>query len=208
MSKLNWALLVVLCLTVMIGIRPDSYLSREPSNADFETWQRSHRLADGVNSGISNLPPVDLIHFTDPLIGFDARVPLGWYRNVLAQGNEPGYTVSFESPPANDSDRFSDYLMLEVLPGGMPTGLNMPIEERLMMVVAGREVFRERVRLDQYAVGSELIDLIAWQIRFADPHLSFGIYVVGEADAAHRLERLLIEFAHSLELNNPPFIMT
>lgn len=149
-----------------------------------------------------------MIDYIDPLVGYEAQVPKGWQRVALDEPGDIGFSVSFESPPSHEQDSFSDYLLVEVLPGQLPEGFPVEPDERTVMQVAGQNVYRERIVLKDYPVGGTTIDLVAWQLKLVQNDYSVGMYVVGEQFNAAQLERILIEFAYSFTLHQSPFTLS
>jgi len=192
-----WCLLVPLALAgIMLQTYPqsDSALVQHEQNLplDFEPA----------------LPQLELTGYVDPLAGFSARVPLNWQRVQISAPSDAGVTVSFESPPTGLDDLFADYLMVDIQPGQRVEVLAAPSDEQILMQIAGLEVYRERIPLDHHPVAGIHLDLVVWQVTFRQPGYAVGIYAIGERREEARLERLLIEFAHSFELPAPPFLVT
>lgn len=161
-----------------------------------------------AQNDVPRLPLPEMVGFLDPTAGFEARVPQRWSRNLLNTPEDAGITVSFESPRSGEGDLFADYLMIDIQPGSVVEVLEQLPVERTEMIVAQQTVYRERIVLDNHPVADTHLDLVAWQLTLRKPGYSIAIYVVGERREEARLERVLIEFAHSFSMPVPPFLLT
>lgn len=143
--------------------------------------------------------------YSDRQGGFETVIPSNWRRARDSEYRTGYMQVTFESPPSNSRDLFSDYLMIEILPGVSQPAFSHEPDERVAMTVDGSAVYRERFILDDYPVEDVTLDLVAWQIVLATPHYTLGLYVIGESREDARLERILIELAHAFSFKRPPF---
>lgn len=158
-----------------------------------------------VGASGPSLPTPDMITYEDPQSGFTARVPSGWQRRSWTEPGEIGFTVSFESPPSDSTDEFSDYLMVDIQPDRIPAAFDKKPDERVSIHIDGHELFAERVSLKNYPVRDTTLNLVVWRLLIEDAQHTIAVHAVGEAREDARLERIILDFAYSFELIQSPF---
>jgi len=153
--------------------------------------ESTHPDADTTQySSVPELPvPVlnDWLGYADPVSGFTGKVPAGWARKVLSETSASidwldgdGHAVTFQSPMTSAEDRFSDYIMVELLPATPAEGFIADSPETHAVDIDGREALQERIVLKDFAVEGSTIDLVAYQLLSEELGYSLGVYVVGE----------------------------
>ena len=134
---------------------------------------------------------LDLERYDDADYGFTMAIPAGWTRIVAADIeseemdeatalHEPGYAVGFESPRSDSTDRFADYILLEILPGD-DTGLfESAPEDRRYLATGEAELAYERLSINHAADDTIEVDLVIFQRGVQAFGYTLGFYAIGE----------------------------
>lgn len=133
----------------------------------------------------------DLDLYDDPDYGFSVAIPAGWRRIVssneadidphdLQAWLEPGYAVGFESPRSGATDRFADYILIEVLPGD-DTGLFMSTDEqRRYLSTSDGQIAYDMLSIDGKTDTASDVDLVIFQRGVQAMGYTLGFYAIGE----------------------------
>jgi len=138
---------------------------------------------DGV-TGVELL--LELEAYLDPVFGFELAIPYGWTPVVVADDDvnmtmlEPGYAVGFESPQEHAGDVFSDYLMVEIMPGDDSGVFETNENARRVVTVDGRVGWRDELTLPAESDGTPAVDLIVRQASISGLGFTIGLYAIGE----------------------------
>ncbi len=138
--------------------------------------------------------------------GFKVAIPVGWRKIVTADSFsdsganassmpgsgqesvstamplslEPGYAVGFESVQQNPDDRFADYILIEVLPGGESGRFDADHSLRQPVTIDGRKTWFDRLEIDQVSSGLTDVDLVVYQAELSGVGYTVGLYAIGE----------------------------
>jgi len=175
----------------------------EPSFEDF---------APAVSAHADELHALDT--YVDPDFGFSLAVPAGWTAVIAVPVEagpallEPGYAIGFESPREGDGDIFSDYLMVEILPGDesglFRTDGSLVRETR----VDGRIAWRDALTLAADPGIGSAVDLIVRQAAMAGLGYTVGLYAIGEPARLELLEDAFEVMLRTFRLPTPPFTVS
>jgi len=136
-------------------------------------------------------PITDLERYEDADYGFTMAIPAGWRRIVAANVDsedsddvtalpEPGFAVGFESPRSSGTDRFADYILLEILPGN-DTGLFESTPEDLRYLAIGEfDLAYERLTIDPATDDNSEVELVIFQRGVQAFGYTLGFYAIGE----------------------------
>lgn len=146
----------------------------------------------GENARTETIDPItDLERYEDADYGFTMSIPAGWSRIVAADIEsedmddviallEPGFAVGFESPRSSGTDRFADYILLEILPGS-ETGLFESTPENLRHLEIGEiELEYERLTIDPATDDNIDVELVIFQRGVQAFGYTLGFYAIGE----------------------------
>ena len=139
-----------------------------------------------VDGGTSVDLLLELEAYLDPVFGFELAIPDGWTPVVAAEDDaslailEPGYAVGFESPQEHAGDVFSDYLMVEIMPGDDSGVFETDATARRVVIVDGRVGWRDELSLPAESAVSPAVDLIVRQASISGLGFTVGLYAIGE----------------------------
>lgn len=153
----------------------------------------------------------DWVEYTDPVVGFQLRVPRTWTRHVLGSDDESedtGYAVTYLSPTLVDGDEFADYIMVELLPQPETGFLSNSSATRTAVEIDGRQAISERIILDDYPFDDQTIDLLVHQVTLSGIDYSLGVYVVGEIREERMLESLFKSVLQSFSFSTTEWLIS
>ncbi len=165
-------------------------------------WHVSHRYEltdtqlfdtgspDQIPSTSRNLI-VDLERYDDPDYGFSLAVPVGWKRIVADDTDaddtadvlemlEPGYAVGFESPRSDRTDKFADYILIEVLPGNEFGLFESAPEHRQLIEIDAQAITYDRLSIDSATDDNVAVDLVIFQRGVQALGYTIAFYAIGE----------------------------
>ena len=212
LTPMQWSLCVLLAVLMLAAVQVKYRLIESVSSSLWVVPTDSPRLRSAAVDPL--VSEALTTHYTDPDVGFGARVPVGWYREADKGFDEAGHAISFQSPPSHAGDQYSDYIMVALSPGPFQPVFTQPVSETVPIVIAGHDLVRERIVLNAYDTLSAHfartapVDLVVWRVVMAFADFSVALYAVSEPAEEPRLERLFLEFSHAFELYELPFIST
>lgn len=187
MHKAWYLILVLAALTVVMIVAPlpATSLAALPGPAGAGRHQIGG-LADGGDVVVGVDVLVELEAYLDPDFGFELAVPRGWTAVVAAEDDaslallEPGYAVGFESPQQHVGDVFSDYLMVEIMPGDESGAFDTDERKRRDVTIDGHTGWRDELALQADVSGTPAVDLIVQQASISGVGYTIGLYAIGE----------------------------
>jgi len=135
----------------------------------------------------------DWVEYTDPVAGFQLRVPRSWTRHVL--GSDGG-------------DEFADYIMVELLPQPETGFLSNSSATHTAVEIDGRQAISKRIILDDYPFDDQTIDLLVHQVTLSGIDYSLGVYVVGELREEQRLDSLFKSVLQSFSFSATDWLIS
>ncbi len=152
---------------------------------------------------INALPAIKEIRsYIDSDFNFEMAVPNGW---TLIIADEPlseideletSYAVGFESPRSDENDHFSDYIMVEIIPGSISGAFETDGSLERTILIDGRPAKEDELLLRDYEVAGDKLDLQVFQAELYGLGYSVGFYAIGEHREAAVLRdafRLMIQ---------------
>jgi len=180
--------------------------SRPPAAGDRPVAMPS---ASGSRAGAESL--LDLDAYVDPDFGFMLGVPAGWTAVPVPESDaelamfEPGYAVGFQSPREHATDIFTDYLMIEILPGDESGLFETDGSRRVETRVAGRRAWRDALTLPADTNDAANVDLVVRQAVMSGLGYTIGFYAVGEPERLGILEDAFEAMLRTFRLPRRPF---
>jgi len=155
----------------------------------------------------------DWVEYTDPVAGFQLRVPRSWTRHVLGsdgdgESEDTGYAVTYLSPTLVDGDEFADYIMVELLPQPETGFLSNSSATHTAVEIDGRQAISKRIILDDYPFDDQTIDLLVHQVTLSGIDYSLGVYVVGELREEQRLDSLFKSVLQSFSFSATDWLIS
>ena len=153
----------------------------------------------------------ELDTYVDPDFGFSLAVPAGWIPVVAEESDadldvlEPGYAIGFESPRERDGDVFSDYLMVEIMPGRDSGLFETDGSRRRETVVDGRTAWRDELTIAPGSGHGGGTALLVRQAALSGLGYTVGLYAVGEPARRVLLEEAFEAMLRTFRLPHAPF---
>lgn len=182
-----------------------------------QRWQKNDVVAtsaiDTTTVPLDNYDPLTFVDYEDEDFGFSMVVPKHWEKlppldipeyELL---DERGYSVLFESPLQNSTDNYSDYIMVEVLPGNETGAFDSDGAHRALVTVDGQTAVEDKIFLSDFPVGDMELDLSIRQAEIAQLGYTVGLYTVGTKDNARMLEEAFRALLYSFKLPKQPYLM-
>ncbi len=161
---------------------------------------------------VGNLNIDSLSHYSDTLYAFDVAVPTGWQRIVTIDedtvddaASDWSYAVGFESKMSHTSDRYADYVMIEVMPGAQSGGFVSSGRETEAIVVDGRPAVRDRIWLDSIDLHGDELTLVVYQAMVSGLGFNVGLYAIGEQRESEGLGMAFDALLHTFTLHEEPY---
>lgn len=176
-----------------------------------QRWQGNDTTV--TSAPIDTYISLTFVDYNDVEFGFSMAVPKHWNQLPPLEIpeyellNERGYSVMFESPMENPSDVYSDYIMVEVLPGIETGAFISDGEHRALVTVDGQTAVEDKILLTEFPVGDMELDLTIRQAEIAQLGYTVGLYAVGTKDNARMLEEAFQALLHSFKLPKQPYLM-
>ena len=166
--------------------------------------------------GVTSAPSVPdvltaLEPYVDPDFGFTVAVPAGWNATIVPETDaelamlEPGYAVAFESAREHARDVFTDYLMIEILPGDEAGLFETDGRLRRATVVDGRPAWRDALTLPADPADARAVDLVVRQASLSGLGYTIGFYAVAEPARAALIEDAFEAMLRTFKLPRRPF---
>lgn len=161
----------------------------------------THSSDMALSKSVAYLPPIEsLVPYSDVDYDFSLAVPEGWSRIITigedsSNSLDEGYAVGFESARSHADDKFADYIMIELLPGGQTGAFATDGTQTDVAMVNGRPAITDIAHLTGFELNHDKLDLLVFQAEIVEPGYTVGIYVIGE-----RIERVVLEDAFKLVL--------
>ena len=128
----------------------------------------------------------DVRHYEDLDFAFRMAVPIGW-RTIVTDESvtdrdilEPGYAVAFESPRSGTTDRFADYIMVEITPGSDAGAFETDGARSKITTIDGKFAMQDQLALGAFAVQDTQMDLLVHQAVVFELGYTIGFYAIGE----------------------------
>lgn len=196
----------LLPVLVVVGVAALIASTRSPATRD-----ACALTTDPVAAPVATTRLRALEHYLDPELGFSLAIPHGWTAVVAAETDEqlamlePGYAVGFESRPEHATDRYADYLMIEVLPGRDSGRFASDGRTRRETVIDGRRGWRERLELVAEPAEAVRVELVVYQAELVGLGYTIGFYAVGEPAREALLADAFEAMLRTFSLHRPPF---
>jgi len=161
-----------------------------------QRWQKDGSDLAETPQLIDTYRSLTFVDYDDKDFGFSMVVPKNWEQlppldipeyELL---DERGYSVMFESPLQNLSDVYSDYIMVEVLPGNETGAFISDGKHRALVSVDGQTAVEDKIFLPDFPVGEIELDLS-----------------IRQADNARMLEEAFQALLYSFKLPKQPYLM-
>ncbi|MGQ7844080.1 hypothetical protein ACUNV4_06375 [Granulosicoccus sp. 3-233] len=182
------------------------WLSESWGERDDPAYETLNGALSGVTGNSSRERLLAIEPYEDLDYGFKVAIPVGWRKIVTADSIsapvsgadstpgggqeavsstvplslEPGYAVGFESVQENPDDRFADYILIEVLPGGESGTFDADRSQRRPVTIDGRQTWFDRIEIDQASSGLIDVDLVVYQAEVSGVGYTVGLYAIGE----------------------------
>lgn len=190
-------------------------------------------LADATDhSSLERLLAIEAYEDLD--YGFKVAIPVGWRKIVTAESSndpgssanstpgsgqesvstamplslEPGYAVGFESVQQNADDRFADYILIEVLPGGESGLFDANHSLRQPVTIDGRKTWFDRLEIDRMSSGLTDVDLVVYQAELSGVGYTVGLYAIGEPIREQLLAMAFEVMLQTFEVIRDPFTVS
>lgn len=154
----------------------------------------------------------DVVAYQDAAFDFQLTVPAGWVPVVaIPEGYEQqdglavAHSVSFEAPREYPGDVFSDYVMIEIIPGSRSGKFVTDGSQAEAIVIDGFEALRESLAIDQYRLGKEVLDLVVHQAEIKALGYTVGFYAIGEPRNRQLLDDAFELMIQSFAFSIPPY---
>ena len=150
--------------------------------------------------------------YRDVDFDFHLDVPAGWTPTV-AFPDEDGidyglvipHTVSFEAPRENEADVFSDYVMVEIIPGSHSGQFITDGSRAIEVMIDGLSGKRESLAIDEHVIEGETLDLIVHQAEIRATGYSVGFFAIGEPKNRQLLDDAFELMIRSFQFSVPPY---
>jgi len=179
----------------------------------FERWEK-RSAAQSLTDAPETYEELLFVDYDDADFGFSMVVPKDWLmlisdeqQDELDQG-EPGYSVVFESPREDESDLYSDYVMVEVLPGIETGAFDSDGDQREVVIIDGQRAVKDELVLVDFPFGDKSVDLSIRQAEIAQLGYTVGLYAIGTKDNARMLDEAFRALLYSFQLPKQPYLVT
>jgi len=129
---------------------------------------------------------LDIVSYDDDIYGFTVAVPSGWQKVVPVEIPEdydvlePGYAVGFEAPKEAGLDQFTDYIMIEIMPGNDSGAFETDGSQRVEVIIDGRPAWIDIVAVNASDLGLDDVELTVYQAQIKGLGFTVGLYAIGE----------------------------
>jgi len=146
--------------------------------------------AEAANLDVS-MPSDSLLEissYEDENYGFSMAVPAGWHKIIPEEIPEdydvlePGYAVGFEAPLEKEDDLFSEYIMIEIMPGSDSGAFDTDGSNRLEVLIDGRPAWIDSLSVNAASLGLSDVELTVYQAHISGLGFTVGLYAIGEPD--------------------------
>lgn len=171
------------------------------------------QAAPGVSTDTASLPLGELVRYDDPEFGFSMAIPDRWH--IIVTENEepvpdpwyqdPGYSIGFESPRSGPADQFSDYIMVEILPGAESGAFETDGSHTQWVHINGALASRDRLHLPDFRIRDRAFDLVVHQAVITELGYTIGFFAVGEPGASVQLEAAFEALIRTFQYQHIPF---
>jgi len=150
-----------------------------------QRWQNKETSTSNTSATttpIDTYISLNFVDYDDEDFGFSMVVPQHWEQLPPLEIpeyellDERGYSVLFESPLQNSTDVYSDYIMVEVLPGNETGAFISDGEHRSLVTVDGQTAVEDKILLTNFPVGDMELDLSIRQAEIAQLGYTVGLY--------------------------------
>jgi len=178
-----------------------------------QRWQAKDTVVLINDTDVDTYQSLIFVDYDDEDFGFSMVVPKHWEQlppldiPEYEQLNERGYSVMFESPLQSATDVYSDYIMVEVLPGNDTGAFVSDGEHRALVTVDGQTAVEDKIYLTDFPIGENELDLAIRQAEIAQLGYTVGLYAVGTKDNARMLEEAFRALLYSFKLPKQPYLM-
>ncbi len=176
-----------------------------------DIWVARQRLTQPMPASQTSLI-LDASAYRDPDFDFQLAVPAGWQPIVAIPENhdeEDGllvaHTVTFEAPREGVDDEFSDYVMIEIVPGSRSGQFVTDGSRVERVVINGLTGTRESLRVDQHQVGNTNLDLVVHQAEIRALGYTVGFFAIGEPRNRQLIDDAFDLMIRTFEFTLPPY---
>lgn len=178
------------------------------------TEPQSALLAQGANMAHAESTALEIARYVDSDYGFEMAVPAGWRMVVLddvetqTQIPELGYAVGFEAARDSEGDQFTDYILLEILPG-VDSGLfEATANDQQSLILNGELIHFDKLYIDGDRDHLSAVDLVIFQRELTALGYTVDFYAVGEPDNEDTLFEAFQIMLRTFKLNTAPFSLS
>lgn len=189
------------------------------------------RLVETADGMVERIADIEL--YEDLNYGFTVAVPVGWTRIVAADALEsssderldessvsqstsvrpepeslvlePGYAVGFESASRELDDPFTDYILIEILPGKDSGLFQADLAQRRYITVDDHRASLDRIEISRENSDLTDVDLIVYQSEFSGLGYTVGLYAIGELIREPLLAMAFAVMLQTFEVKQDPF---
>jgi len=159
----------------------------------------------------SDDPLSEIMSYDDENYGFSIAVPLGWQKIIAADipedydELEPGYAVGFEAPLEGGGDMFTDYIMIEILPGNDSGVFDTDGSNRVEVFIDGRPAWIDTLSVNAASLGLSDIELTVYQAQISGLGFTVGLYAIGEPDREELMSEAFELLVRTFEFYVEPY---
>lgn len=174
-------------------------------------WGTHHADTRSQRAEQSQAEITEVVSYRDSDFDFLLAVPAGWKaivaspETVEADGLSVAHTVSFEAPREYPGDVFSDYVMIEIIPGERSGKFVTDGSKAKNINIDGYDAVRESLVVEQHRLGDETLDLIIHQAEIRATGFTVGFYAIGEPRNRAFLDDAFELMIRSFEFVTPPY---
>ena len=145
-------------------------------------------VAAPLEFALSDDPLREITSYDDENYGFSVAVPAGWQKIIAMDIPEdydvlePGYAIGFEAPLEGGGDMFTDYIMIEIMPGNDSGAFDTDGSNRVEVSIDGRPAWIDTLSVNAASLGLSDIELTVYQAQISGLGFTVGLYAIGEPD--------------------------
>lgn len=169
-----------------------------------------HQVASEFDRTSARASIDSIRHYEDNVYEFSMAVPSNWkaiQANDVDDGGElnSGYSIGFTSPRFSEEDPYSEYVMVELLPGIETGAFETDGSSRQVITIDGAPAIRDRLFIPADPDATDSVELVVYQAQIIEPGFTIGIYAVGEISEADWLKDAFEIVLRTITIPKAPF---